>query len=151
MSSSFRDLRVWQEAMKLAGEIYRITASFPRHELYGLSQQMRRAAVSVPSNIAEGKGHRSNKGFANFLFHARGSLLELETQVEIARDLDYVPGENAKHLLGQTKTVGRSLTGLINALTAQENLRPTNARLVGDQRPVTEGRFADDRRPRTDD
>jgi len=69
MSSSFRDLRVWQNAMKLATKTYKITANFPQHEVYGLSQQMRRAAVSVPSNIAEGKGHRTDKGFANFLFH----------------------------------------------------------------------------------
>src|SRR5262249_33811520 len=72
MSSSFQQLRVWQEAMKLASDIYRATAQFPRHEVYGLSQQMRRAAVSVPSNIAEGKGHRSNREFTNFLLHARG-------------------------------------------------------------------------------
>ena len=69
-SSSFRDLRVWQEAMKLAGEIYKSTAAFPKHEAYGLSQQIRRAAVSVPSNIAEGKGHRSDKEFSHFLLHA---------------------------------------------------------------------------------
>jgi four helix bundle protein len=87
MSSSFRDLRVWRDAMKLASDIYRATAVFPKHELYGLSQQMRRAAVSVPGNIAEGKGPRSNQGFVNFLFHARGSLLELQTQIEIAQDL----------------------------------------------------------------
>jgi four helix bundle protein len=139
MSSSFRDLRVWQDAMKLASETYRITAGFPKHELYGLSQQMRRAAVSVPSNIAEGKGHRTNKGFANFLFHARGSLLELETQIEIACDLAYLPKEETDHLLSKTKTVGRSLTGLINALTPPE--RPS--------RPVE--CVTDDRRPTTDD
>ena len=68
MSSSFRDLRVWRDAMKLASDTYRLTANFPKHELYALSQQMRRAAVSVPSNIAEGKGHHSNRGFASFLF-----------------------------------------------------------------------------------
>jgi four helix bundle protein len=73
-SSSFRDLRVWQEAMILAREIYKITAGFQRHEVYGLSQQLRRAAVSVASNIAEGKGHLSDKEFVHFLFHERGSL-----------------------------------------------------------------------------
>src|ERR1700751_4412430 len=76
MSSSFKDLRVWQEAMRFTVEIYRATDRFPKHELYGLGQQLRRAAVSVPSNIAEGKGHRSNREFAHFLLHARGSLLE---------------------------------------------------------------------------
>jgi four helix bundle protein len=125
--------------MKLATETYRVTAEFPKYELYGLSQQMRRAAVSVPSNIAEGKGHRSDKGFANFLFHARGSLLELETQLEIARDLAYLPEDQAQHLLAQTKVVGRSLTGLINALSKPENSHA---------QPMC---FADDRRPTTDD
>jgi 23S rRNA-intervening sequence protein len=73
--SSFRDLRVWQGAMKLTAEVYRGTVHCPRHELYGLTSQMRRAAVSVPSNIAEGKGHHSDKEFSHFLFHAGGSLL----------------------------------------------------------------------------
>ena len=79
MASSFRDLRVWQEAMTLTAQVYRSTAEFPKNETYGLAQQMRRAAVSVPSNIAEGKGHRSNKEFVHFLFHARSSLWELQT------------------------------------------------------------------------
>ena len=73
--------------MKLTIEIYRATAQFPRHEIYALSQQLRRAAVSVPSNIAEGKGHRSDREFGNFLLHARGSLLEVQTQVMIAQEL----------------------------------------------------------------
>ena len=71
---SYHELRVWQQSMKLTREIYRATATFLRHELYGLSQQMRRAAVAVPSNIAEGKGHRSDRELSHFLFHARGSL-----------------------------------------------------------------------------
>jgi len=74
MGSSFRELRVWQEAMALAARTYRSTAQFPKTEMDGLALQMRRAAVSVPSNIAEGKGHRSNKEFVHFLLHARGSL-----------------------------------------------------------------------------
>src|SRR5260221_12214958 len=81
--SSFQDLRIWQESMDLTVEIYRATSDFPRHEIYGLISQMRRAAVSVPSNIAEGKGHRSDPEFVRFLFHARGSLLELQTQLLI--------------------------------------------------------------------
>jgi four helix bundle protein len=77
--SSYCDLRVWQEAVELALEIYRATAQFPKHELYGLTSQMRRAAVSIPSNIAEGKGHNSDGDLGRFLFHARRSLLELRT------------------------------------------------------------------------
>jgi four helix bundle protein len=115
-TSSFRDLRVWQEAMKLTADIYRSTASLPRHELYGLSQQIRRAAVSVPSNIAEGKGHRSDKEFAHFLFHARGSLLELQTQLLIAEELQYLSKEETQRLLAGAEGVGRALSGLINSL-----------------------------------
>ncbi len=114
--SSFRDLRVWQEAMKLTTEIYRDTAKFPKHEVYGLSQQMRRAAVSVPSNIAEGKGHRSDREFSHFLLHARGSLLELQTQLLIAEELQYLTKEDARRLLAMAEGVGRALSGLINSM-----------------------------------
>jgi four helix bundle protein len=109
MSASFKDLCVWQESMKFAFEIYRVTATFPKHELYGLSQQLRRAAVSVPSNIAEGKGHRSDREFGHFLPHARGSLLEVQTQVMIAQELQYLKSEDAKRLLASADVIGRSL------------------------------------------
>jgi four helix bundle protein len=115
-SSSFRDLRVWQEAMNLTAEIYRGTVGFPKHELYGLSSQMRRAAVSVPSNIAEGKGHHSDKEFSHVLFHARGSLLELQTQLLIAEELQYVSREDCQRLSAMCEGVGRALSGLINSL-----------------------------------
>ena len=117
MAASFRDLRVWQEAMKLTTEIYRSTTDFPKHELYGLRQQIRRAAVSVPSNIAEGKGHRSDKEFVRFLLHARGSLLELQTQVLIAEELQYFRRQEAPHLLALAEGVGRALSGLINSMS----------------------------------
>lgn len=138
MSSSFPDLRVWQDAMKLTSEIYRITGAFPKHELYGLGQQMRRAAVSVPSNIAEGEGRRSDRGFVNFLFQARGSLLELETQLEIANELSYLPAGQTASLLEQMKTVGRSLTGLINALSKTKNPRPLPVGLADDRQPTAD-------------
>jgi four helix bundle protein len=102
--------------MKLTKGIYECTAGFPKHELYGLSQQMRRAAVSVPSNIAEGKGHRSNREFVRFLLHARGSLLELQTQLLIARDLEYLSPVNSTGLLKMAESVGRALSGLINSM-----------------------------------
>jgi four helix bundle protein len=108
MASSFQDLRVWQEAIKLAVAIYGVTEKFPKHELYGLTSQIRRAAVSVASNIAEGKGHRSNREFCNFLFHARGSLLELQTQLIIARELKYLPISDAETLLAQAAGVARA-------------------------------------------
>ncbi|MGA8151326.1 MAG: four helix bundle protein [Terriglobales bacterium] len=116
-SSSFKDLRVWQDAMKLALEVYASTSSFPKHELYGLAQQMRRAAVSIPSNIAEGKGHRSDREFNHFLFHARGSLLELQTQILIAQELQYLPEVRAQHMQELANGVGRTLNGLINSLS----------------------------------
>jgi four helix bundle protein len=119
MSSGFRELRVWQEAMKLASHIYRSTAQFPKSEIYGLCQQMRRAAVSVPSNIAEGKGHRSNREFTNFLLHARGSLLELQTQILIAEDLQYIGEDEAQRLMSHSDGVARGLNALINAFRAQ--------------------------------
>jgi len=114
--SSFKDLRVWQAAMRLAADVYRQTAGFPKYELYGLTQQMRRAAVSVASNIAEGKGHRSNREFSHFLLHARGSLLELETQLMIAKQLQYLSQEHIGQLLESAEAVGRALSGLINSL-----------------------------------
>jgi len=116
MPSSFKDLRVWQEAMKFAVDVYRVTAQFPRHELYGLGQQLRRAAVSVPSNIAEGKGHRSDREFGNFLLHARGSLLEVQTQLMIAQELQYISKEDGERLLALSDAIGRSLNGLINSM-----------------------------------
>lgn len=116
-TSSFRELRVWQEAMKLTTEIYKSTSDFPKHELYGLSQQIRRAAVSVPSNIAEGKGHRSDKEFVRFLLHARGSLLELQTQLMIADELGYFQKDEGVGLLARAEAVGRALSGLINSMS----------------------------------
>ena len=113
-NSTFQDLRVWQEAMDLTEEIYRATIDFPKHELYGLTSQMRRAAVSVPSNIAEGKRHRSDPEFVRFLFHARGSLLELQTQLLIARRLQYLSEERVEELCCRGDGIDRGLNALIN-------------------------------------
>jgi four helix bundle protein len=116
MSSSYRDLRVWQQAMDLATQVYRLTEGFPKHELYGLTGQIRRAAISIPSNIAEGKGRRTDRDFSGFLFRARGSLLELETQISLAQRLEYLKEADAAWALKKTAAVGSSLTGLINSL-----------------------------------
>jgi four helix bundle protein len=113
MSENYRDLVVWQKARALALEIYRCTKMFPKDELYGLSLQMRRAAVSVPSNIAEGKGRHSHKELVQFLYRARGSLLELETQLSIARDLGYFNQKIVCPLEELTGEVGRLLNGLV--------------------------------------
>ena len=104
--------------MKLAATVYHATEGFPKHETYGLVQQMRRAAVSVASNIAEGKGRNTDKEFRQFLFNARGSLLELETQIFIARELQYVSADVFENVRDQTKQVGSSLAGLLNSLSA---------------------------------
>lgn len=109
-------ISVWQQAMQLTLHIYRSTANFPKHEVYGLSQQMRRAAGSVPSNIAEGKGHKSDREPSRFLFHARGSLLELQTQLMIAKELQYLPEAEGDRLLLLSDQVGRDLNALINSV-----------------------------------
>jgi four helix bundle protein len=102
--------------MALTAQVYRTTAEFPKSETYGLAQQMRRAAVSVPSNIAEGKGHRSNKEFVHFLFHARGSLWELQTQILVAEELQYVSKQDGSALLLSAENISRALNGLINSI-----------------------------------
>ena len=99
MGGTYQDLRAWQEAVDLVTKIYRVTASFPREETYGLSAQMRRAAVSVPSSIAEGKGRASDKDLCRFLANARGSLAELETQLVIARELKFLERDDSAQLL----------------------------------------------------
>ena len=112
----FRQLEVWQEAMNLVTAVYQYSKGFPKEETYGLTNQLRRAAVSIPSNIAEGQGRRSTKEFLNFLSVARGSLLEVQTQTEIAKRLKYLAESEAKVLEQQAGTVIRLLNGLIRAL-----------------------------------
>lgn len=119
MGESYRDLRVWQRAMELVFGVYDVTRSFPKDELYGLVSQMRRAAVSVPSNIAEGKGRLTDRDRAHFYSQARGSLLELETQILIAQRLEYVFEARAKSLIETSAELGRMLNALI------ERIRPT--------------------------
>lgn len=114
MAETYRDLIAWQKAKALALEIYICTRRFPKDEMYGLTQQVRRAAISVPSNIAEGKGRHSHKDLVRFLYQARGSLLELETQLSIAHELGYLEGPAFKRLTELMEEEGRILNGLIN-------------------------------------
>jgi len=111
--SNYRDLVVWQKARKLAVDIYRVTQQFPRAETFGLTQQLRRAVISVPSNIAEGHGRRSSKDILHFLTVARGSLFEIETQIIIATDLEYIEAARSNTLVSQVLDVIRLLNGLI--------------------------------------
>jgi four helix bundle protein len=114
MSGTYLDLKVWQSAMDLVYLTYDFTQAFPKHELYGLTNQMRRAAVSVPSNIAEGKGRSTDKDMSLFLCHARGSLFELNTQVLIAQHLDYMRPDEAEAAKKLVAEVGHLLNGLIS-------------------------------------
>ena len=116
MSHSYKDLIAWQKSMSLVKNVYLHTRGFPKEEVYGLAAQLRRAAVSVPSNIAEGQGRLSQKEFKQFLALARGSLLEVETQVLIAADLHYLTPEITTGLVTQTQEVLRILNGLIDSL-----------------------------------
>ena len=116
MSGTYTDLEVWQAAMDLAVLTYRLTAHFPKEERYGLTGQMRRAAVSVPSNIAEGKGRSSDKELLQFLCHSRGSLFEIETQLAISERLGYVEIRDCNEIREETARVGQMINGLMRAL-----------------------------------
>jgi four helix bundle protein len=116
MSHRYQDLIVWQRAMAMAEEAYAITRSFPQDERFGLRSQIRRAGVSVPSNIAEGQGRLTRGEFKNFLGQARGSLYELETQGQLAIRLGYTGEAEISRLLDLASEVNRLLNGLISSL-----------------------------------
>ncbi len=113
-TTSFKDLIVWQKSYKLVLEIYKLTGSFPKSEIYGLSQQMRKAAVSVPSNIAEGYGRKHQAEYKHFLSIAFGSLLEIETQYLLSIDLKYV--NKCKIIETLLKEVGAMLYRMLNPI-----------------------------------
>ncbi len=117
MGESYKDLIAWQKGMRLVTGVYEATrGSSAREELYGLTSQLRRAAVSVPSNIAEGQARFSRKEFHHFLSLARGSLVEIETQLIIAQNLGYVPRAQEQALLEEASELGRILNGLIASI-----------------------------------
>lgn len=116
MASQFRNVLAWQKSVTLAVEIYRICERFPRTERFGLIQQMQRAAVSVPSNIAEGRGRSTARDYRNFLLHARGSTYELETQIEIAKLLGYMNAEEGSALTEATNEVARLINGIVRSI-----------------------------------
>jgi four helix bundle protein len=113
---SYQDLIGWKKSIALVTEVYRSTQNFPRPETYGLTSQIRRAAISIPSNIAEGQGRRSRGEFKQFLGHARGSVFELESQIIIARNLSYLDEAQAEALLTQITELGRIINGLLSSL-----------------------------------
>ena len=114
---SFRDLFVWQKSMGLVTEIYRLTKSFPKEELYGLTSQVRKCTVSIPSNIAEGYGRGSTKEYIRFLQIARGSLYELQTQLEIAVNLNYLENMNFEDQFHVIDEIERMMNSLIKKLS----------------------------------
>jgi four helix bundle protein len=116
VARSYRDLFAWQKARVLVANVYRVTQSFPRDEIYGLTSQVRRAAVSVVSNIAEGQGRLTSGEFLHFLGLARGSLLELDTQLTIASDLKYLGEDDHRTLGGEIYQVLGVLNRLIDSL-----------------------------------
>lgn len=116
---SYRDLKVWQLGMEVAKEVYVLTRGFPRHEVYGLSSQVQRSAVSVPSNIAEGHAKESTKDYLRHLSIASGSLAELEIQLTLAESLGYCTQDQASHLLGKCEQETRMLHSLKSRLKAK--------------------------------
>jgi len=123
MAGSYRDLLVWQKGIDLSKAVYAATGerTFPKEERYGLTAQIRRAAISVPSNIAEGQARRSTKEFVQFLYVAKGSLAELDTQARIARALGYVTASTYEEILGRIEELQRMIFFLIKNLRARRD------------------------------
>jgi four helix bundle protein len=119
MVKSFRDLVVWRKSMRLCLQVYQLTRQFPREEIYGLASQLRRASVSAPSNIAEGFGRRSGADYRTFLAMARGSILEVETQLEIARELKYADPK----LLAEASELAEEVSRMLWALCGKIAVR----------------------------
>ena len=117
---TYRDLIAWQKSIDLVAEIYRCTDKFPKQEIYGLTSQVRRAAVSIPSNIAEGQGRQHTKEFLNFLGTARGSLMELETHLILSQRVGLLKAPDAEALLNLADEISRMLSGLRRSLEQKD-------------------------------
>ena len=113
---SYRDLRVWEDGMRLAETCYRATKTFPREEIYGMTSQIRRSAASVPANVAEGYGRNNPRELVRFLHIAQGSLKELETHLILASRVELVTVEETGHILRLCETVGKMLGSLIRSV-----------------------------------
>ena len=114
---NYRGLIVWRKAMTLVMQVYESTRTFPKEELFGLTQQLRRAAVSIPSNIAEGNGRGTKPDYVRFLQIARGSLFETQTQIELSRELQYLPDASTTDILSVCNEIERMLNTLIARLS----------------------------------
>ena len=118
---SYRDLEVWQKSMTLVKEVYQATDQFPGEEKFGLVNQIRRAAVSIPSNLAEGQARSTTGQFQHFINIAIGSIAELETQILLSSELGYLKADRYQHLLERLNTIGKMLRGLDKALTNRKS------------------------------
>lgn len=116
MGQSYRDLFAWQKAMRFVIEIYKITRSFPQEETFGLAAQLRRTAVIIPTSIADGQARYSPHEFFSYLGRARGALVEVETELILCAELDYLTTEQSENLLGMAAEVGKILNGLVSAI-----------------------------------
>jgi four helix bundle protein len=123
--AGYRELKVWRLAMELAEDVYKLCAEFPRNEVYGLTSQLQRVAVSIPSNIAEGQARNSSKEFNHFLGIARGSLAELETQIMLAQRFDYLTAERINPALEKAEEIGKMLKGLQKAIATDKQFYQT--------------------------
>jgi four helix bundle protein len=124
--NSYRDLDVWKQSRQLVKSVYQLSRSFPKEEQFGLTNQLRRAAISVPSNVAEGSGRNHSKDSIQFFFIARGSLYEIETQLIISFDLEYISDSHLKEVLEQVTRCKKLINGFINYFQKQTtNQQPT--------------------------
>lgn len=121
MNKPHKKLNVWSDAVDLAQQIYKVTERFPSNEQFGIASQVRRTAVSIPSNIAEGAARQTKKEFLNFLHIAKGSLSELDTQLEIARRLEYLDQARWETLDERLERIDRMLSGLVRSLRSRNN------------------------------
>jgi len=118
---NYKELQVWQKGIALTTELYKLTGKFPDSEKFGLTSQIRRAATSVPANIAEGWGRGSTKEYIQFLFVARGSLMELETHLIVAGNIEYLKQEALRQAVSQIEGIAKMLNGLISSLRARSS------------------------------
>ena len=114
--ASYRDLIAWQKSITLVTDVYGLTRCFPREEIYGLTSQIRRAAVSIPANIAEGQGRLSTGEFRQLLGHARGSMFELESHILVAQNLGYLSNRDAHNFIARIHELCRLVNGLLKSL-----------------------------------
>jgi len=134
---SFRDLRVWQAGMDLVEMIYRLSVNFPRHETYGLTSQIRRSAISIPSNIAEGHARKHTKEFLKFISVAQGSLAELQTQIEIASRIGYATTSDVDEILEFSVSLSKQLQALRNAIVRRSDRMTHNPEPLTPNPPTT--------------